>query len=509
MILALDLGTTAVKAAVVSARGELLAWDAEPQPLILTPDGGVEQDPRVWWATLTRLVQRLLANAPEHRDAIRAVCCTAQWSGTVAVDAAGEPLGNAILWMDTRGAPYIADLIDGFPRVMGYNLFKLRTWLRLTGGAPARSGKDPLAHILYLKHAQPECYRAAHKFLEPKDYLNLRLTGRIASSYETLALHWITDNRDIRRIEYHPTLLRYAGLRREQFPDLYPSTAILGAVLPTVADEWGLPRETQVVAGTPDLHATAIGSGGLDDFQAHMTLSTSAWISCHVPFKRTDIFRNLATLPAGIPGRYFIANEQESAGACLNWLREVIWGASPPPDAYEQLDAWAARADAGANGLRFLPWLVGERTPVENPHVRGGFCRLSLQHGRAELARAVLEGVALNARWLLDAVERLAGKRLEPIRLVGGGARSTVWAQILADVLRRELWQMAQPQMATVRGAGMLAAVAMGWTDWRSLERCTPVQARFAPDPARVRLYDAMYHEFRARYRVESRRWAS
>jgi xylulokinase len=509
MVLALDLGTTAVKAAVVSAQGELLALDAEPQPLILTPDGGVEQDPRVWWATLTRLVQRLFANAPEHRDAIRAVCCTAQWSGTVAVDAAGEPLGNAILWMDTRGAPYIADLIDGFPRVMGYNLFKLRTWLRLTGGAPARSGKDPLAHILYLKHAQPECYRAAHKFLEPKDYLNLRLTGRIASSYETLALHWITDNRDIRRIDYHPTLLRYAGLRREQFPDLYPSTAILGAVLPTVADEWGLPRETQVVTGTPDLHATAIGSGGLGDFQAHMALSTSAWISCHVPFKRTDIWRNLATLPAGIPGRYFIANEQESAGACLNWLREVIWGASPPPDAFAQMDAWAAQADAGAGGLRFLPWLVGERTPVENPHVRGGFCRLSLQHGRAELARAVLEGVALNARWLLDAVERLAGRRLEPIRLVGGGARSTVWAQILADVLQRELWQMPQPQMATVRGAGMLAAIALGWTDWQSLERCTPVQARFAPDPARVRLYDAMYHEFRARYRVESRRWAS
>jgi xylulokinase len=156
-----------------------------------------------------------------------------------------------------------------------------------------------------------------------------------------------------------------------------------------------------------------------------------------------------------------------------------------------------------------LPWLVGERTPVENPHVRGGFCRLSLQHGRSEMARAMLEGVALNARWLLSAVERLAGRRLEPIRLIGGGARSAVWAQILADVLQRELWQMAQPQMATVRGAGMLAAVAMGWTDWHSLERSCPVQARFAPDPARARLYEAMYREFRARYRVESRRWAS
>ncbi|MCX7993656.1 MAG: FGGY-family carbohydrate kinase [Fimbriimonadales bacterium] len=505
MILALDLGTTAVKAAIVSTQGALLAWDSEPQSLIFTPDGGVEQDPCVWWDTLTRLVQRLLQNAPELRDSIRAVCCTGQWSGTVPVDAQGEPLGNAIIWMDTRGAPDIAALVSGFPSVMGYNLFKLRTWLRLTGGAPARSGKDPLAHILWLRRADPARYRAAYKFLEPKDYLNLRLTGRFASSPETLALHWLTDNRDIRRIDYHSTLLGYAGLRREQFPDLYPSTAVLGEILPDVADAWGLPHSVQVVNGTPDLHATAIGSGGVNDFQAHMALSTSAWVSCHVPFKRTDILRNIATLPAGIPGRYFIANEQETAGACLNWLRDVIWGESPPPDAYAQLDRWAEEASPGANGLRFTPWLVGERPPVENPAIRGGFHNLSLHHGRSEVARAVLEGVALNARWLLEAVERLAGRTLNPIRLIGGGAHSSLWAQILADVLQREIWQMAQPQMATVRGVGMLGAVAMGWTEWTQLEPHTPVQARFTPNPSHTRLYDALYREFRARYRVESR----
>ncbi len=503
MVLALDLGTTVVKAAVVSAHGELLAWDSESQGLIFTPDGGVEQDPHVWWETLTAVVHRLWQNAPELRHAIRAVSCTAQWSGTVAVDAAGEPLGNAIIWMDTRGAPDVAALIGGFPSLKGYNLFRLRTWVRLTGGAPARSGKDPLAHILYLRRADPARYRATFKFLEPKDYLNLRLTGRFASSYETLALHWVTDNRDARRIDYHPTLLRYAGLRREQLPDLYPSTALLGELLPAVAEAWGLPRGVQVVVGTPDLHATAIGSGGLRDFQAHMALSTSAWISCHVPFKRTDLLRNIATLPAGIPGRYFIANEQETAGACLNWLRAVFWD-EPPPDAYARLDAYAAQSPPGANGLRFTPWLVGERTPVENPHIRGGFQGVSLHHGRAAMARAVLEGVALNARWLLEAVERLARRRLSPIRLIGGGAQSALWAQIIADALNRDIWQMAQPQMATVRGAGMLGAVAMGWTDWTQLEPATPVQAKFTPDPAHTRLYDALYREFRARYRVES-----
>ncbi len=506
MVLALDLGTTAIKSAVVSARGELLVWAMEEQPLIFTPDGGVEQDPRVWWNTLTRAVHRLWSDAPELRDAVQAICCTAQWSGTVAVDARGEPLGNAIIWMDTRGAPDVETLIGGFPSVMGYDLFKLRDWLRLTGGAPTRSGKDSLAHILYLRRADPARYRAAHKFLEPKDYLNLRLTGRFASSHETLALHWITDNRDIRRIDYHPTLLRYAGLLREQLPDLYPSTTILGELLPAVVDEWEVPKGVRVVLGTPDLHATAIGSGGIVDFQAHMALSTSAWITCHVPFKRTDLLRNIATLPAGIPGRYFIANEQETAGACLNWLSRLFWGECPPADAYTQLDALAAQVGVGAEGVRFTPWLAGERTPIENPHIRAGFYGLSLQHGRAHLARAVLEGVALNARWLLKAVERIAGRRLNPIRLIGGGARSELWAQILADVLNRDIYQMVQPQMATVRGAGMLGAVAMGWTSWAELEQHAPVQARFVPEPDRTRQYDALYREFRTRYQVESRR---
>ncbi len=282
---------------------------------------------------------------------------------------------------------------------------------------------------------------------------------------------------------------------------------MLGGLAPAVAREWGLPEGIPVVAGTPDLHASAIGSGSVRDFEAHMALSTSAWISCHVPFKRTDIFHNLATLPAGIPERYFIADEQETAGACLDFLRDRLFfhdGASA--DAYSQMDSWASAIPAGSEGLMFTPWLFGERTPVENPHVRGGFHSVSLSHHRGHFVRAVLEGVALNAKWLLRYVERLAGRRLEPIRLIGGGAHSALWCQIIASVLNRQVWQMAQPQFATVRGVAMLASVALGWNRWETVAEQIPRQEIFKPIPEEARLYEALFREFLAHYQHARKR---
>lgn len=501
-ILAIDLGTSAVKVALVAPDSTLLGWVVEPYPISLSPQGGAEQDPHTWWQALTRAVHRLWGEVPCDRGAVGAIACTAQWSGTVAVDAGGAPLRPAILWLDTRGAPYICNLIGGFPSFEGYQLYKLWTWLRLTGGAPGKSGKDPIAHILYLKHEEPKVFAETYKFLEPKDYLNLRLTGRFASTFETMTLHWLTDNRNLRQVDYHPTLLRWAGIPREKLPDLHPSTAIVGHLLPSVAREWDLPAAIPVIGGTPDLHSSAIGSGGVRDYEPHMALSTSAWISCHVPFKRTDILHNLATLPAGISERYLIADEQETAGACLAFLRDrLLFPIEAPPDAYQQMERWAQEVPAGSEGLLFAPWLFGERTPVESHSVRGGFHGLSLGHHRGHFVRAVLEGVALNAKWLLRYVERLAGRRLEPIRLIGGGAQSPLWCQIIASVLNRSVWQMAQPQFATVRGVAMLASVAAGWNDWNTVGNQVPRQACFEPIPEETRQYEALFREFLAYYR--------
>jgi xylulokinase len=501
-VLAIDLGTSALKVALVSVTGEVVAAEEAAHRAELLPGGGAEQDPEGWWALISQVSSRLMARGTVAAGEVAAVCCTAQWSGTVPVDGDGRPVRNAIIWMDSRGAPYARRITGGPVRVRGYGPDKLARWIRKTGGIPSHSGKDSLAHILWLKHAEPESYRAASLFLEPKDWLNLLLTGRAAASFDSIALHWVTDNRDPARIRYDQALLRRAGVPQEKLPPLRAATDVLGPLLAGPAAALGVPAGLPVVTGTPDLHSAAIGSGATRDFQAHLYVGTSSWLTCHVPFKRTDMLRNIASLPSAIPGRYFVADEQETAGAALTFLRDrVLFDGDPPPGAYRAFDQMAASAPAGSGGVIFTPWLYGERTPVEDHLLRGGFHNLSLSTTRDDLVRAVYEGVALNTRWLLSAVERFTKRRLGPIRFIGGGARSGVWCQIFADVLGREIEQVADPVNAGARGVGMLAAVALGELTFDEIPGRVSVTASYRPDPGTAGLYGMLYDEFVGLYK--------
>jgi xylulokinase len=439
------------------------------------------------------------------------VAVSAHWSGTVAVDEAGQPIGNAIIWMDSRGAPYVEEITRGFPRVEGYGLRKLLTWLRLTGGVPTRGGKDPIAHILYLQRQEPERFRAAYKFLEPKDYINLKLTGRFATDPATITLHWLTDNRRIDRVDYHPTLLGWTGVPRQKLPDILPTTAVLGPLLPGPAQELDLPAGIPVTMGAPDVHAPVLGSGAVDDFHPHVYVGTSSWFSCHVPFKKTDIFHNMASLPSCVPGRYFVVNEQETAGVSLTFLRDRVFfghdalGDCPPPeDAYQRFDRLAAQASPGSGGLIYTPWLYGERTPVEESTLRAGFYNLSLTTSLADLVRAVMEGVAYNTRWLQGFVEKLAGRSLSPVNFVGGGALSEVWSQIFADVLNRPVLQVKDPQAAGLRGVAVLAGVSLGLTSFDDYARHVDIAHRFEPRPEAVAVYDQLFQTYLEIYKRNS-----
>jgi len=508
-ILAIDLGTSALKVALVSISGQIVASEQEACQVELRPDGGAEQDPEGWWTLIARASSRLLASGIIPPESVVSVSCTAQWSGTVPVDARGRPIRDAIIWMDARGGPYARRITSGPVRVQGYGVDKLARWIRKTGGIPAQSGKDPLAHILWLKHEEPEVYRRARLFLEPKDWLNLRLTGRPAASYDSIALHWVTDNRNPGRIRYDPALLRLAGVERAQLPQLLAATDILGPLLPEPADVLGVRAGIPVVVGTPDLHSAAIGSGATRDFQPHLYVGTSSWLTCHVPFKKTDLRRNIASLPSAIPGRYLVADEQETAGAALIFLRDrVLFSGNAPADAYREFDRMAGQTQPGSGGVIFTPWLYGERTPVEDRYIRGGFHNLSLSVTRDELVRAAFEGVALNARWLLQAVEKLTRRRLEPIRFIGGGARSDVWCQIFADILDRTIQQVADPVNANARGAAMLAAVAIGELTFDEVPDRIRVDRSYQPDPKTRELYTEVFREFVGLYRRNRKAYA-
>ena len=231
-VLAIDLGTSALKVALVSMAGEIVAAEEEACQVTLLPGGGAEQDPRHWWDLITKASSRLMASGTVPAESVVAVACTAQWSGTVPVDEHGEPIRDAIIWMDSRGAPHVRRITGGAVKVQGYGVVRLARWLRATAGVPAHGGKDSIAHILWLKYEEPETYRRAHRFVEPKDWLNVRLTGRCAASFDSIALHWVTDNRHPGRIRYDPALLRLAGIEQSRLPELLPATGILGPQSP-------------------------------------------------------------------------------------------------------------------------------------------------------------------------------------------------------------------------------------------------------------------------------------
>jgi xylulokinase len=502
-ILAFDLGTSALKVVVATPAGEIVGSAVEPYPLHLLAGGGAEQDPEDWWRALVRGTRRVLAVAGVDAGRVVGIGCSAQWSGTVPVDRDGRPLMRALIWMDSRGADQVRRVTGGFPSLQGYGLRKLATWIRRSGGVPGHAGKDTVAHILYLRDRAAALYERTHKFLEPRDWINLRLTGRFATSFDAVALLWAADTRDPNAVRYDDRLLRMAGLERDKLPDLVPAATVLGTLAPAAAAELGLPPSVRVVTGAPDIMASGIGAGAVRDFDAHLSIGTSSWLVCHVPYKKTDLFHNMASLPSAVPGRYLLTNEQESAGVCLSELRRNVLDAP-----YPAMLALAEAVPAGSDGLIFAPWVNGERTPVDDRTVRGGFFNQSLGVTRGHLVRAVLEGVAYNSRWLLVYVEEFIRRRVEAITAVGGGARSGLWCQIHADVLDRVVRQARDPALASARGVALQASVALGHLRWDEVADAVPIGRVFEPHPDRRRVYDTLFPEFVNLYRSTRRIYA-
>lgn len=518
-VLAVDLGTGGPKVALVSMRGEIVGHEVARNSVLLLPDGGAEQDPEEWWGTITGGMRRLVARGLVPVGDIVAISITSQWMGTVAVDEGGRHLMNAVIWLDGRGARHAAKVTGGALTVpgTGYGALKLYRWLRLTGGVPSRTGKDPVGHILFIRHERPDVYRATYKFLEPMDYLTMRLTGRAVASFASATGYWCTDNRGLGRgeVRYDEGLIAACGLEREKLPDLVPTGSVIGRITAGVAAALGLPESVAVVTSTGDTASAAIGAGAVEDYEAHLYIGTSSWLSCHVPFKRTRIRSNITSLPSGIPGRYWVATEQDAAGKCLSWLVENVLyprdalsdvtGGGPPADVLERLNALAGEVPAGSEGVLFAPWLNGERTPVDDPWVRGGWFNVSLTTRRAALVRAVFEGVALNARWMLEATEGFVARErpggFPHINFVGGGANSELWCQILADVLGRRIRRVKDPVLANVRGAGFSAAVALGFLRWEEIPGRVGIAGVFEPDAGNRGTYDRMYGAFLELYR--------
>lgn len=487
LVLAVDLGSGGPKVGYVTVMGEPVWWWYERADAV---HGAAVQDPVRWWDLVVDAARRGITEGGVDGAAVVGVAVTGQWASTVPVDEHGIPVGECLMWSDVQGAKYSAARFGG--PVAGYAPRVLATWLRRNGGVPNPGGADPVSHMLYLEHDRPDVTARARWYLEPVDYLTMRFSGVAAASPMSMTASWLTDNRDLDRLDYDPVLVAMAGINADRLPPLVPSGSIIGPVRPDVAELIGISPHAQVLTGTLDLHNAAVAAGAIELGQAHASLGTSAWASCPVSKKKTDVIRQIGSFPGIGDGNYIVVNNQDNAGRALEWYR----GALAPDVDYDILADEAAGAVPGAGGVIFTPWLTGERTPIDDRRARGGFHNVSIAATRGDLTRAVMEGVAMNLRWLLEAAERFAGHRFDPIRLIGGGAQLDLWCQILADVCDRTFERVADPLVGGLRGGGLLVGMALGEVDPAELHSLVAVDAVFQPDPAHRAVYDALFREF-------------
>jgi xylulokinase len=359
--------------------------------------------------------------------------------------------------------------------------------------------------MLFIQHDRPDIYRRTFKFLEPMDFINLKLTGKFAASQVTALPMILTDNRTTDCRDYHPGLVRLSGIDRAKLPDLLPNDGILGSLLPAVAAELGLASETRVIMGSGDNHTAAVGAGAVNDFETVAVLGTSGFLAAHVPRKKTDVFNFIGTVPSPLPNRHMIFAEQGGAGRVLDaYLATHVYsgdGLVPgtvPADAYDRMSALADSAPAGSDGVLFLPWFGGTLSPHEDPLARGGFVNLSYRTTRANLTRAVLEGLSFNLRWLIEPVQRFMGKKLSSLRLAGGGAKSDVWAQVLADVIGLPIHQLADPRNGNARGIAFLAFNRLGLLPLDQIPGRVVTQRVYEPRAETRSIYDSMFRQFLA-----------
>lgn len=485
LILAHDLGTTGVKASLFQPDGQVLASAFGAYETTYARAGWAEQDPFDWWAGVCAATRALLSESTAAADDIAVISFSGQMMGCLPVDATGRPLRSAIIWADQRADRQAAFLREraGPDRVYA-----------ITGHRASAS--YTAAKILWLRDHQPDVYSRTHKVLQTKDYVAYRLTGQYATDYSDASG---TNLFDLSRRSWSEEILQAIDLDPAMLPGVYPSAHVLGGVTQSAAEETGLRAGTPVVIGGGDGACATAGAGVVHASDAYNYVGSSSWIAyvtdapLYDPEQRTFTFAHLD------PEYLFPTGTMQCAGGSYDWLERLLRGDHTDP-IYDELEREAAQVAPGANGLLFLPYLIGERSPHWNPRARGAFVGLTMPHRRGEMVRAVMEGVAMNLRIILDAFLD-QGAPIRALRVIGGGARSAVWRQILADVYGLPLLKPHLLVEATTLGAAIAGGVGVGIYDgYEVVSDLVTVSEGEEPRDSAVRQYQEIYGIFQETY---------
>ena len=489
-MLAHDLGTSGNKTTLFDTSGQLVASSVYSYTSLYPYACWVEQNPEDWWNAICTTTRNLLEQAGIHASEVLCVAFSAQMMGCLLVDNKGNPLRNMITWADTRAQKQEAWMIGQVGMEHGYRI----TGHRLSASYSA-------AKLLWVKENEPDTYRKAYKMIHAKDYIIYRLTNNLLTDYSDASG---TNLLDINKKDWSQELLDAFSIKPDLLPELHPSTDVAGKISTEAAKACGLAEGTPVVIGGGDGSCACVGAGVVEEGKAYNVIGTSSWISSAMrkpyfdPMMRTFNWVHLDT------ELYTPCGTMQAAGLSYQWYKNTLCQneelqSKSCNNVYELIDKSAQSAAPGANGVLFLPYLIGERSPLWNLNARGAFVGLNASTKKSDLSRAVLEGVGYNLRIILEAVT--AQQPVDRIIMIGGGAKGRAWLQILSDIWQMPLAVPMYIEEATSMGAAICGGVGIGLYD--SFQDCAnfnKIKEEISPNPENGYLYNQLYPIFQQAY---------
>lgn len=519
-----DIGTTGVKTCLfeIGDTINLVASAMEGYSLKVLDNGGAEQDSYEWWQAMCSTTHELLEKTGVDPSDICGISFCSQMQGLVLVDRSGEPVRPAMSYMDQRARYELQKGLAYGIQIAGSNVFKLIKALRITG-AVAASVKDPVWKYKWVENNEPENFKKVYKWLDVKEFLILKLTGKFVMTEDSAFATLLYDIRKGRE-GWSKEICKIYGVNIDHLPTIIKSTDNVGGVTKEAAIELGLKEGTPVFGGGGDASLIGVGAGATELGDTHIYLGTSGWLSTVVDRSMVDTSARIAAIVGAQPGKYNYFAELETAGKCLEWVKDHL--------ALDEINIYLKKMDvtqskesiytslydymsevidsipAGAGGIIFTPWLHGNRCPFEDPNARGMFFNISLENGKTELIRAVVEGVCFHMRWFLETQEKKV-RTSKVIRLVGGGALSHVTCQILSDCIGRVVETVDSPQNVGAVGACAVVAVGLGMIeDLSAAKKLILPKKIFKPNMENKSIYDKNYKVYKQLYKANRKNFA-
>ncbi|WP_373897587.1 FGGY-family carbohydrate kinase [Haloimpatiens sp. FM7315] len=489
-IIAHDVGTSGSKAVLIDLEGNVCATDSEKYNTYYPCGNWAEQEPEDYWRAISVTTKRVIEKGNVLKEDILGMIYSTQVLSIIPISKDGRVLRRAISWIDGRAEVQAQKIMKKFG---GKAVFS-----KITGAV--LSGKDGLAKLLWLKENESNVYKEMECFLDVNGYLTYKATGNKVMEWSCASAFGF----DLKKKDWMRMVIKHIGLDESKFPPLVRSTDKVGSLTKEASKDCGLLEGTPIFGGAGDMQSAAIGSGSIEEGDAHIYLGTSAWVgisTCRYKSGNQGVFN----FQSADPSKCLVVGEMESAGACLKWVADQFYkNEQEDPNVknvFELMDKSVLNIPPGSNYLICTPWIYGERCPIMDTSVRSTFFNISAIHKREHMLKAIYEGVAYNLRWIIEIIENIYGFNMEILKVVGGGSMDKEWMQIIADVTQRRIETMENPQMVGAIGTALIAAIGLGvYKDFSCAAKLTHVNHIYTPNKANKIIYEDIFKAYKELY---------